>query len=497
MTIFSGAKRWQCLPRGGRRVFFAGCLGIVGFASILFLSAEDNAESGPSGEGGAGEAVADQAQWLHPVPGSGQPEKQAVHGVLYERYSGGPKTTIKKLRSSLTATSKPDSKGVVEGVTVPAELSEGEGLVRMRAWLVAPKTGSVRLGFVSPREAEIFLSQDQDCFRRQKLAWNVSWPWRGWSPYNPEGREKKTQWSEDIKLIEGQSYYLEYWYESKEEEVQSPLQWQWLGEELPSAIPSEALRPFVPSSGDTNDNGLPDQWEQEVNLVELPEATSWSDSDGDGVTNLEEFHAGTDPLDSGFTKGFLRWDLWYDIDGVYIRDFTQSAHFTRPPTQSRLLPSTITPMLTAGKVATRLSGYLVPEVSGTYQFALSADDSAEFWLSSDDQSENRRLLAFCDTWKRPKRYKRIDAQLSELVELEAGRSYFLEVLHKDQMTPGHIELVWRQIDPVEYSQRTSPESEEDLNASLQPIPSNLLRSPRDTPESRAIGNLKRSWVEQY
>jgi hypothetical protein len=52
---------------------------------------------------------------------------------------------------------------------------------------------------------------------------------------------------------------------------------------------------FAPSDGDGDGNGLPDQWESDqLNGVG---ADPMADADGDGMNNLFEFLAGTDPLD--------------------------------------------------------------------------------------------------------------------------------------------------------------------------------------------------------
>jgi hypothetical protein len=48
----------------------------------------------------------------------------------------------------------------------------------------------------------------------------------------------------------------------------------------------------VPPAVDTNQNGLPDSWEQTFGLSDPN-----GDADGDGFTNLQEYQAGTDPLD--------------------------------------------------------------------------------------------------------------------------------------------------------------------------------------------------------
>jgi hypothetical protein len=54
----------------------------------------------------------------------------------------------------------------------------------------------------------------------------------------------------------------------------------------------------VPSSVDANHNGLPDSWEQAFGITDPN-----GDADGDGFTNLQEYLAGTDPLDPNSVPG--------------------------------------------------------------------------------------------------------------------------------------------------------------------------------------------------
>jgi len=55
----------------------------------------------------------------------------------------------------------------------------------------------------------------------------------------------------------------------------------------------------VDSSTDLNGNGLPDAWELRYFGANHPPGSGPNDDpDGDGLTNLEEFRAGTNPLDA-------------------------------------------------------------------------------------------------------------------------------------------------------------------------------------------------------
>jgi hypothetical protein len=72
--------------------------------------------------------------------------------------------------------------------------------------------------------------------------------------------------------------------------------------------------------GDTDNDGLPDAWEVANGLV-VGVNDAGLDPDGDGMTNLQEYLAGTNPLDRG---SVLRLEALADPAGVVLR-FTAQA----------------------------------------------------------------------------------------------------------------------------------------------------------------------------
>ncbi len=283
-------------------------------------------------------------------------------------------------------------------------------------------------------------------------------------------------------MTAGKPYYIEVWHKERNSDDHLSVLWQWEDEEKPTPVPPDVLRPYQLHHDDRNDNGLPDSWEAKTGLARIPNVHAWQDSDGDGILNIHEYQAGTDPLDGGKTHGFLRWEIWFGIPGGEVADLTASPRFARPADLALLLPGSSTPVMTASNFGSRLSGLIVPEDDGFYQFAITADDAGELWLSTDDDPVNRRLIAFCDTWRAADRWDAVDAQLSEPIHLSAGTAYYLEVLHKDHHAPGRLDIGWR---PAESE---NP---------IVPIPARLLRSPGDTPEARTRGHLCDDWLASH
>ncbi|MEN1784458.1 MAG: Ig-like domain-containing protein [Bacteroidota bacterium] len=156
--------------------------------------------------------------------------------------------------------------------------------------------------------------------------------------------------------------------------------------------------------------------------------------------NGRSFTTTTGPL---IGNGLVNLEVWEGIPGDDIINLTGNVNYPDSPDEVSTISETSTPSDVGSDYGQKLSGYLLPQVSGSYQFAVSGDDDVEMWLSTDAYKANKVKIAYFDGWTYRGNYGKYPTQQSGGIQLVAGAEYYFEILHKEKDGGDHAQAAWK------------------------------------------------------
>jgi autotransporter-associated beta strand protein len=148
--------------------------------------------------------------------------------------------------------------------------------------------------------------------------------------------------------------------------------------------------------------------------------------------------------------GSILKEHWSNISGTAISSLTSNANYPNKPSGRELLTSfeCMVPNWTdnygapVDNYGTRVTGYVVPPASGNYTFAVSADDTAELYLSTDSNPANKTLIASVTSATAYRQWNAQPSQQSAPRTLVQGTRYYVELLHKEGTGSDHFSVGW-------------------------------------------------------
>jgi hypothetical protein len=88
-------------------------------------------------------------------------------------------------------------------------------------------------------------------------------------------------------------------------------------------------------------------------------------------------------------------------------------------------------------------GYLHPPATGTYELYIAGDDQSELRLSNDKDPANACRVAFVPESSSPRQGSQFAAEQRAVVDLIAGQTYYIEVLHNEGSQDDQPAVAWK------------------------------------------------------
>lgn len=230
-------------------------------------------------------------------------------------------------------------------------------------------------------------------------------------------------------------------------------------------IPSCYLSSLPPEPLDLDDDNLPDSFENSFGLStasSLGQHGEYGDFDNDGISNFEEYQLGSNPTEKDALADGLTRERWFEVSGSDVANLTSNrSRFLREPNE-RIHVASVKEGVEGDNLGTRYRGSITAPVTGEYTFWISGDDEAELWLADGSVSKNIggtitsltnrfgkvRLAQIKDQrfgtdYTEVSDFDRLASQRSRPISLNAGQSYYFEVLHKEGSGSAHVSVAWQ------------------------------------------------------
>ena len=143
-------------------------------------------------------------------------------------------------------------------------------------------------------------------------------------------------------------------------------------------------------------------------------------------------------------RGTILCETWLNVAGNHVGRLTTSPAFRSSPDREEQLNQFAGPTNWGINYGSRFRGYLYPPTTGSYTFWISARETAQLWLSSDESSQAAQLIASLEQGVPLDQWDKYPWQKSAPTYLESGRKYYVEVLHKaDDKGGDHCAIAWQ------------------------------------------------------
>ena len=130
-----------------------------------------------------------------------------------------------------------------------------------------------------------------------------------------------------------------------------------------------------------------------------------------------------------------------NITGSTLADLTSSPNFPNKPDSEQYLTA-FDGLSHGDNFGSTIRGYLIPPVSGTYQFWIASDDASELRLGTNATPASATVRASVAGYTDQYAWTANASQQSATVTLTAGQAYYIEARHKEGGGGDHVAVAW-------------------------------------------------------
>lgn len=140
--------------------------------------------------------------------------------------------------------------------------------------------------------------------------------------------------------------------------------------------------------------------------------------------------------------GVIDYAWWNGISGSSVSDLTSNNNYPDNPSGNSNPADFEAPTNWNDNFGARIAGCLVAPISGNYKFWIASDDASTLSLGANDDPTTKTAIASVPQWTSPKEWEKYSQQESSYIYLQAGQSYYIEAVMKEEAGGDNLAVAW-------------------------------------------------------
>lgn len=141
--------------------------------------------------------------------------------------------------------------------------------------------------------------------------------------------------------------------------------------------------------------------------------------------------------------GTVLREQWSGVSGTSLLDLFNNPNYPNTPTSSGTMTSLASTVNAADNYGARIRGYIIPPTTGNYTFTVTGDDNVVVYLGLNSEPAYKRVICSAPAATGVSEFTRFADQVSIPISLQAGKYYYVEIIHKEATGGDHVTLWWQ------------------------------------------------------